>query len=617
MRLREEKTSVVGRSMILNVVAIVLNVIGVFCIAKGFHVSSQNVDFTFSIGSINFNWGDSEFLFKTIGFITFLTGLTGLIMLKGMYMFSFVARAFVGGLFIVSGLIKANDPWGFGFKLEEYFVENGIFKSLYESMDAFDFLFKMETSTFLYFSIFICVVEIILGVAIIVGGKMKLASWSLLAMMAGFTFLTYYTYSCIDAQELAASLGETYERECVRDCGCFGDALKGSVGRSLSPYETFWKDIVLIYFVIIIFITQRKTRLNTLKQNWVMVPASLGVVVFFSWVFGWYFPIIFYLISVLGAFIVGNMNIGKVGKAWKMAVFVGLLALLFSTYTTNYLPIKDYRAYAKGSNIVDQMNTGIAEIAEMKYIYTNLETNEDRIFNLNDDAIYGDETKWKFKDRIKKVIEAGVDDAIMDFLLEIDYESLRENDFKNKAIDSIVKLNYDEFYEDRIIQQSIFGVDTIAAYEYQAFIFDTAYYGPDTVFYEIVEKYAGLVDQTKSYRIDLTDYILSLDTVFLMVMRDFETVNENAILELQKIYEKSVENNIPFYIISPASDEQIISFREKFKFDATFLAIDGTEIKIIVRSNPGLVLLNKATIIDKWPSRSIPSYDYLKSNYLK
>ena len=43
--------------------------------------------------------------------------------------------------------------------------------------------------------------------------------------------------------------------------------------------------------------------------------------------------------------------------------------------------------------------------------------------------------------------------------------------------------------------------------------------------------------------------------------------------------------------------------------EATVLAMDGTEIKIIVRSNPGLVLLKKGSIVDKWGSRSIPEFE--------
>jgi uncharacterized membrane protein YphA (DoxX/SURF4 family) len=93
-----------------------------------------------------------------------------MIVFKGIFLFSYVARALVGGLFIVSGLIKANDPWGFAFKLEEYFAPDGL-RLIILSLNN-------STPYALHLSILISVAEIILGVAVIVGGKIKLAAWS-------------------------------------------------------------------------------------------------------------------------------------------------------------------------------------------------------------------------------------------------------------------------------------------------------------------------------------------------------------------------------------------------------------------------------------------------------
>jgi uncharacterized membrane protein YphA (DoxX/SURF4 family) len=593
MRLRENKVNIVGRSLILNVISILLNVIGVFFIAKGFHVSS----------------GDNGVIYLLIGFITFITGILGLFAMQGMHMFSFVARAFVGGLFIVSGLVKANDPWGFAFKLEEYFSPMGL---------TYDFsFFEMFQGYELQLSILICIAEIVLGVAVIVGGKIKLTSWLLVFLMMSFTWLTYYTYSCVDANELLSATGVLADRDCVTDCGCFGDALKGSVGRSLSPYESFWKDIVLFYFVLIIFINQWKITLNTTNQNWIMVPASLIVVIFFSWVFGWYFPIFFYLIALLGAFVFGNMNIGKLDKAWQMAIYVGVVSLLFSAYTTMYLPAKDYRAYAIGNNIKNEMNSGVAEVADFEFVYTNKQTGEDRNFGVSEYVEYGDTTKWEYFDRIKTVIMPGVDATIMDFLLTANYVNITEEEKNNSVMDSLVMWDFDMYYENKIVQKSIYGLDTVSAYEYQPYLYDTASYGPDTIFYEKIESFSGLMDPTTPYNVNVTEYILTLDNVLLLTIRDIESINNNAIDGLKEMYFSALENDIPFYILSPATDEQISLFRTEFEFEAPFLSIDGTEVKIIVRSNPGLVLLQKATIIDKWPSRSIPSYEYIQSNYLK
>jgi len=593
MRLRENKIDLGGRSIILNVIFVVLNVIGVFFIAKGFHISSN----------------ESSFVFKTIGFSAFLISFVGLIALKGMYMFSFVARAFVGGLFIVSGLVKANDPWGFAFKLEEYFSPMGL---------TFDFpFFELFQGYELQLSILICIAEIVLGVAVIVGGKIKLTAWLLLFLMIGFTWLTYYTYSCVDANELLSEMGQLAERDCVTDCGCFGDALRGSVGRSLTPYESFWKDIVLFYFVFIIFINQWKILMNNVIQNWVMGLSAFVVVVFFSWVFGWYFPIFFYIIALLGAFVFGNMNIGKIDKAWKMAIYVSVVSLLFGVYTTMYLPIKDYRAYAIGNNLREQMANGIAEVADFKFVYTNKNTGEDKEFDVSEYVEYGDTTTWKYKDRVKTVISVGKDASISDFLLVADYKNLTVPELENEVLDSIVTSEYEFFYENKIVQKSIYGIDTIGEFEYLPYLFDTASYGPDTIYYEKLESFIGLIDYSSPYKVNVTEYILSLQNVLLVTIRDIESINENAIEALKEAYVNSVENKVPFYILSPATEEQIASFRAKFDFEAPFLSMDGTEIKIIIRSNPGLVLLQNATVVDKWPSRSIPSFEYIQTNYIK
>ena len=51
--------------------------------------------------------------------------ITGLLLLRGKAVSAtYFARIIVGAIFLVSGLIKANDTMGFGFKLEEYFDEN-------------------------------------------------------------------------------------------------------------------------------------------------------------------------------------------------------------------------------------------------------------------------------------------------------------------------------------------------------------------------------------------------------------------------------------------------------------------------------------------------------------
>ena len=89
-----------------------------------------------------------------------------------------VFRALTGLLFIFSGLIKINDPLGFSYKLEEYSVA---------------FNLKWVGTYSLLLSVSLCVLEIVLGVAILLGMKSKLVTRGLLALIIFFAFLTFYS----------------------------------------------------------------------------------------------------------------------------------------------------------------------------------------------------------------------------------------------------------------------------------------------------------------------------------------------------------------------------------------------------------------------------------------
>lgn len=135
------------------------------------------------------------------------------------------SRIFVGILFIISGLIKLNDPVGFSYKLGEYFGET-----------VLNLPFFIPYA--LAIAVFIVIFETVLGFMLLVGYKAKFTVWSLLLMIVFFTFLTFYS---------------AYFNK-VTDCGCFGDALK------LTPWQSFTKDVVLLVFILILFVNMKLIR---------------------------------------------------------------------------------------------------------------------------------------------------------------------------------------------------------------------------------------------------------------------------------------------------------------------------------------------------------------------
>ncbi|TDQ18346.1 DoxX-like protein [Algoriphagus boseongensis] len=158
-------------------------------------------------------------------------------------------RILVGGLFIFSGLIKVNDPVGTAIKLEEYF---DVFSN---DIAGFFYYFKPLA---LYIGVVLVVAEVVLGVMLILGVKLKQTVWALGLMILFFTFLTFYS---------------AYFNK-VTDCGCFGDAIK------LTPWESFYKDIILLVMISFLFYFREDLPENT--PRWASVTAVLTMILSFG-----------------------------------------------------------------------------------------------------------------------------------------------------------------------------------------------------------------------------------------------------------------------------------------------------------------------------------------------
>ena len=134
-------------------------------------------------------------------------------------------RLFTGALFIFSGFVKLVDPLGSAYKFEEYF-----------GADVLNLEFLIPFA--LPFAIILIIVELVLGVALLIGYKTKITLWSLLAITTLFLFLTWYS--------------AFYDK--VTDCGCFGDAVK------LTPWETFYKNVVFIVLILWMLFTKKHIK---------------------------------------------------------------------------------------------------------------------------------------------------------------------------------------------------------------------------------------------------------------------------------------------------------------------------------------------------------------------
>ena len=419
-----------------------------------------------------------------------------------MKILTYLLRIIVGSLFIVSGLIKANDTLGFSYKLEEYF-ENGALA--YRVRDWFgwdtfslEFLVKYALLT----AIVMCAAEIVLGFSLLFGTKIKTTLYSLLILTVAFFFLTLHTATCdpnanytnlttleksspahaqmlskmaennkiviVKEKEEETVVKEELPVQCVSDCGCFGDAMKGSLGRSLTPWESWTKDFILIILIVPIFLYRKNIKINTNMEDTIFFGASIAFVLFFSWVFNWYFPLLFFTVGYLGFFASKRLLFNTVLK-WIPIIWIAVISIAFIYYTYNHLPLKDYRAYAVGKNIPQQMvlpKGAVPDIYSNIFIYRDTITNisvefydtdgntgAKKGYYLKDDSgnyklMSEEQIPWNiptntFVDRETKLVKAGDKTEITDFTITADDGSDYSQDYFNEEAYVFMLVAYD------------------------------------------------------------------------------------------------------------------------------------------------------------------------------
>ncbi|NNC94176.1 MAG: DoxX family protein [Chitinophagales bacterium] len=398
-------------------------------------------------------------------------------------------KNFLGAFLIFSGAVKAIDPLGTAYKMHDYFIAFG------------GFFPKLDPLT-LPLAIFMVVLEIVLGIALIIGSYRKLTVITTGLLILFFTFLTGYTYlngfvnpKYFDKEYVAEMQAQNQEVPMivefdennmkVTDCGCFGDFLK------IEPRLSFYKDIFLMVLIIILL-------MSLSKITPLFAGSKAGLIIL--------------LVSTAITFI-----------------------FCLSNYVTD-LPMVDFRPYKKGNNIPQLMVPEREAEQEFTFIYENSNSGEVKSFDMKN--LPKKEDGWVFKDREVNIIDPGIPAKISNFLV------LNEEGEEVNA-----DLLEDENYNFWIVAYSL--------------------------------------EKTK------------------------KSVFENKLNDLAT---KAQSDGYQVYAIaSDANDD----FRHDVQAAYPFYTADATFLKTIVRSNPGLVLVKNGVIIDKWHHKHIPTYEELKSEYLK
>lgn len=128
-----------------------------------------------------------------------------------------LSRVIVGVTFLFSGFVKAIDPLGFTYKIQDYLINLNL-------VELFQFALPL--------AVILVVAEFALGALLLLGLYRKPVTILVALMMIFFTPFTFWV-----------ALTNP-----VEDCGCFGDALV------ISNWQTFYKNLIIVTGAIVLVI---------------------------------------------------------------------------------------------------------------------------------------------------------------------------------------------------------------------------------------------------------------------------------------------------------------------------------------------------------------------------
>ena len=461
-------------------------------------------------------------------------------------------QSFCGILFIISGWVKVMDPMGTGFKMQQYFAE---FDAALEPtwMSFVNGIWPILDNHIFTFSMIMIILEIVLGVALLLGSKPKLTSWIFFLLfvfftiLTGFTFLTGYVPTDTTFFDFKSWGPFVKTNMRVTDCGCFGDFIK------LDPRTSFFKDVFLMIPAVIFLITNKHFH-QILNKNWRNVVL---------------------VISTLGLIIYGMSN-----------------------YVWN-LPGTDFRPFKQGVNILEQKEIELDAQARVQVVSYKLKSLEDNLiveipyeqYLANYSEMYSDKTKWETIEQV--LSEPDIEPTkISEFsIYSDDGYDIAEDLLSKEGYQFMIisyKLKADESFTEVMVPDTIFRMDTVIVEGTN-----------DTNLVKTMDRIEqksqtkSVFDWNESFLKKYQTKIKSLtDAAMVDNITSFGTGGA-AGFEIRKDLEKNAQLNFVIY------------------------EADDILLKTIIRSNPGVLLLKEGTIVNKWHFNQLPSYEEIKNKWIK
>jgi hypothetical protein len=274
----------------------------------------------------------------------------------------------------------------------------------------------------------------------------------------------------------------------VTSCGCFGDAIK------LTPWESFWKDMILLILIALLF--SGKENIKPISSNSIFMATLIGIGIF--------------------------------------------LSFAIPVYTYRHLPFIDFRPYKIGTNIYDATH-------------------------YKDPATTGCTT----------------DSTVYEFYM-----------FQNKADSAAGKF-------------TMFTMDNYPDSTWHYYCrFDrkvrTGTCAATILDFNINDQQTGL---------SVNDSILTMKGVqFMVIMYDIDQADREAMSKVNLFYADAKAANTPMNAYVNVGPDRTALFRTETGAQYPFYMVDQTALKTVIRSNPGLVMLRDGVVVGMWHYNDWPTY---------
>jgi len=313
----------------------------------------------------------------------------------------------------------------------------------------------------------------------------------------------------------------------------------------LTPHESFLKDVVLLILLLPILWSAWTGgyALNERQRSIWLYAGALLVTWIFAETMLEWGFPTLFLAMGLAAAEAVRRRWIRPGKEWAMAGGVLLVALGFQAHTLRHLPVKDYRPYAVGEDI----NRNMASADELGL----------------DPPVYDKEVRFFHP-------ETGADTLVL----------------QSAYMDG--KLWQDEAFKTLYPEADWGGAREFKVSDgYEPLIFD--------------------LDATDEAGDSQLESLLAEGYTLLHVSKDLEASGARGQKEINALFAEAQEKGWRTAALTPATAEASATYAAEHGTNYPFYTTDPTELKIIVRSNPGLVLIRDGVVLEKWAWRDFPS----------